>query len=86
MDINKILTADFLDILFEGRNKAYGAYDLRRTYNRRLRNGLLGMTLVTVALSVGAILSNSIKNDKVEVVAVDLSLENVNQDLSLIHI
>ena len=80
MDINKILTADFLDILFEGRNKAYGAYDLRRTYNKRLRNGLIGMALVTVALSVGAILSNSMKNDKVEVVAVDLSLENVNQD------
>ncbi len=80
MDINKILTADFLDILFEGRNKAYGAYDLRKTYNKRLRNGLIGMVLVTAGLSIGAILSNSIKNDKVEVVAVDLSLENVNQD------
>ena len=73
MDTNKILTADFLDILFEGKNKAYGAYDLRKTYNKRLRNGLIGMILVTVTLSVGAILSNSIKSDKVEVVAVDLS-------------
>jgi protein TonB len=80
MDINKILTADFLDILFEGKNKAYGAYELRKTYDKRLRNGLLGMLLVTVVLSVGAIVSNSIKDDKVEVIAVDLSLENVNQD------
>ena len=80
MDINKILTADFLDILFEGRNKAYGAYELRKTYDKRLRNGLIGMILVTVTLSVGAILSNSIKSDKVEVIAVDLSLENVTED------
>lgn len=35
MEANKILNANFLDILFEGRNKAYGAYDLRKTYNRR---------------------------------------------------
>ena len=80
MDINKILTADFLDILFEGKNKAYGAYELRKTYDKRLRYGLYGMFLVVAALSAGVILSNSIKNDKVEVIAVDLSLENVNQD------
>ena len=36
MEANKILTADFLDILFEGRNKEYGAYELRRTYRKRL--------------------------------------------------
>ena len=80
MDINKILTADFLDILFEGRNKAYGAYELRKTYDKRLRNGLMGMILVTLTLSFGAILSNSIQSNKVEAIAVDLSLENVNQD------
>jgi len=80
MDTNKILTADFLDILFEGKNKAYGAYELRKTYDKRLRNGLLGMFLVVVVLTVGMILSNSIKSDKVEVVAVDLSLENIDQD------
>ncbi|HEX6426861.1 MAG TPA: energy transducer TonB, partial [Niastella sp.] len=36
MEISTILTADILDILFDGRNKEYGAYDLRRTYRRRL--------------------------------------------------
>ena len=80
MDINKILTADFLDILFEGKNKAYGAYDLRKTYDKRLRYGLIGMFLVVAVLSGGVILSSSLKSDKVEVIAVDLSLENVNQD------
>ena len=40
MEINKILQADVLDIIFEGRNKDYGAYDLRKTYNRRLIKAL----------------------------------------------
>jgi len=41
MDINKILTADFLDLVFEGRNKDYGAYELRKTYNKRIKTGWL---------------------------------------------
>lgn len=40
MDANKILDADALDILFEGRNKEYGAYQLRKTYNKRLVRAL----------------------------------------------
>lgn len=36
MDTNTILQADILDILFDGRNKEYGAYQLRKTYARRL--------------------------------------------------
>jgi hypothetical protein len=37
MTNNEILQADLLDILFEHRNKAYGAYALRRNYNDRLQ-------------------------------------------------
>src|SRR6476660_1091359 len=40
METNKILSADLLDIIFEGRNKEYGAYELRKTYNRRLTTAL----------------------------------------------
>jgi periplasmic protein TonB len=36
MTNKEILQADLLDILFENRNKAYGAYALRKYYNRRL--------------------------------------------------
>ncbi|RFS21319.1 energy transducer TonB [Chitinophaga silvatica] len=42
MDSAKILKSDFLDILFDGRNKEYGAYDLRRQYDKRVRNAILG--------------------------------------------
>jgi len=69
MEINKILSADFLDILFEGRNKEYGAYELRKNYDRRLRNALLitaGAALlifliVLVSETVGAADKNKVK-------------------------
>ena len=40
MKPDAILRADLLDIVFENRNKAYGAYALRRGYNRRLWTAL----------------------------------------------
>jgi len=50
METNKILSADILDLLFEGKNKEYGAYQLRKTYNGRLLRAILGMTGVVVLL------------------------------------
>jgi protein TonB len=52
MEPNQIKDAHILDILFEGRNKEYGAYDLRMTYNRRIvkamvfTGGLIGLLFV----------------------------------------
>lgn len=42
-----------LDILFENRNKDYGAYLLRKGYNARLLRSLMGMT-VLVAVACGS--------------------------------
>lgn len=53
MTNNEMLKADLLDILFEKRNKAYGAYALRRSYDRRLLIALgtgLAMALLFVLL------------------------------------
>ncbi len=41
MQTAEILSSSFLDILFENRNKDYGAYDLRKSYNKRLGTSLL---------------------------------------------
>lgn len=49
MTNNEILHADLLDILFENRNKAYGAYALRKNYNHRLQ-WALGISLSLVFL------------------------------------
>ncbi len=43
-----ILHSDMLDILFEDRNKEYGAYDLRRSYHRRLVFALGGMLVLVL--------------------------------------
>jgi periplasmic protein TonB len=40
MTSNEILKADVLDILFDNRNKQYGAYTLRKSYNSRLATAL----------------------------------------------
>lgn len=55
MDSKKILTADLLDLVFDNRNKDYGAYELRRFYNQRIGKALLitgvlvGITFTSIA-------------------------------------
>ncbi|OQP46779.1 energy transducer TonB [Niastella populi] len=53
MEKSTILTADVLDILFEGRNKAYGAYDLRKTYNKRMTVSITVMLSSVCLMSMG---------------------------------
>ncbi|MGH2566389.1 MAG: energy transducer TonB, partial [Ginsengibacter sp.] len=43
MNQHSILQSNLLDIIFENRNKDYGAYALRKSYNGRIRIALLSM-------------------------------------------
>lgn len=52
MTSNQILTADLLDILFENRNKDYGAYAIRKAYPKNLMKAVGLMLLVVIALCV----------------------------------
>lgn len=52
MEVSTILSADILDIIFEGRNKEYGAYELRRSYSRRLT-----VSITVMLLLIGLLLS-----------------------------
>lgn len=49
---------DFLDILFNGRNKEYGAYALRRKYDQRVRNAILGTASIALVV-IGAYAVNN---------------------------
>ena len=80
MEVNKILTADFLDILFEGRDKEYGAYNLRRTYNKRLQYALIGTVSICVVLIFGSLLANSVKKKHNDILVQDVSLENMKTE------
>lgn len=48
MNQQTILQSNLLDIIFENRNKEYGAYSLRRSYQSRLTIALF----VTVSLAI----------------------------------
>jgi protein TonB len=51
METEQIPSSDLLDILFDGRNKAYGAYELRRHYNRRLGTAIAAMGAICLLLA-----------------------------------
>jgi protein TonB len=82
MEVNKILNADILDIIFDGRNKDYGAYDLRKTYNRRLAIALISLAGLIALLFAGYVLAGVINsnNNKKEMVVQDVQLEDVKEE------
>ena len=47
---NPYYAGDMLDIIFENRNKSYGAYDLRRNYPNFIRKALIGGLLIAALL------------------------------------
>ena len=56
METKKILQADILDIIFDQRNKTYGAYELRKNYERRARKAFsIAMLFTLIVISVPVI-------------------------------
>ena len=54
MTNKEILQANLLDIVFENRNKEYGAYALRNGYDQRLLKALgigLGLALLLILIN-----------------------------------
>ena len=82
MDANQILKSDILDILFDGKNKEYGAYDLRRTYNKRISLALIiTFSLIVFFIVVSAIANNMKPSDvPVEMIANETVLQQIQPD------
>lgn len=49
MEARQILQSDFLDLLFDDRNKKYGAYTLRRRYGKRLWTAVAITLLISIS-------------------------------------
>jgi periplasmic protein TonB len=81
MEANKILSSDVLDLIFEGRNKDYGAYDLRKSYNRRITRALLITASVALLALLGSILASAMKGkgDK-KVKQQEMTIQEVKQE------
>ena len=55
MKNNTKFEKDFIEILFDGKNKEYGAYELRRAYNKRIQKAFSVMLLV-IFIFIGGVL------------------------------
>ena len=64
MEGNKILNASLIDIVFDGRNKAYGAYELRSMYASRLWRALLITAAVALLIMIISVLSAKLEGPK----------------------
>jgi periplasmic protein TonB len=59
MTNNELLHASLLDILFDGRNKEYGAYALRRNYNQRMLIAMgIGFSVIFLFLLLKSMMGN----------------------------
>lgn len=55
MQTDKILNAELIDIIFDGKNKSYGAYDLRKTYNQRMRKSIFLTVFFVLLVFLGIV-------------------------------
>jgi protein TonB len=76
MEKMQILQAELLDLLFEGRNKNYGAYDLRKNYGKRMEYALIGTILICLLFIVGNILANHKSADLQAQAGIDVILDS----------
>ena len=81
MEPNKILQADLLDIVFEDRNKDYGAYELRRSYNKRIGRALIITASIAALAFLGSVLANNMGGTtKQKVKMTDVTLQDIKQE------
>jgi protein TonB len=82
MDVSKIPSASLLDIIFEGRNKGYGAYELRTKYNKRLTTALIITASLALLIILISLLGAKLEGPKKAVVidAKDVELTNVQEE------
>jgi protein TonB len=81
MDPNKILKSDLLDIVFEDRNKEYGAYELRKTYNKRITRAILITFGAALLIFLYSFVSTRIgSGDKKKAKVDDVTLEDIKQE------
>lgn len=64
METNKILQASLLDIVFDERNKSYGAYELRSKYDNRLIKSIGITILLAIAIVLASFVDSTASNQE----------------------
>jgi len=81
MEANKILGADILDIIFDGKNKEYGAYQLRKSYKKTLTKALVITGLALLLVLLGTVFAGIIeKNSNKPLNVLDTQMAEVKND------
>ena len=62
MTNTQLAAASFDDIVFDGRNKGYGAYELRRLYQRHVSRALAIATTIFALLVFSPVVANYLKD------------------------
>ncbi len=85
METQSILQSDFLDILFDGKNKNYGAYDLRKTYDQRIKIALLTTCTITAIVVALVLSANSYGKTNALQQVVDIQLSSIKEETKKIE-
>lgn len=81
MQTNKILSASLIDLIFDGRNKEYGAYYLRKTYEQRIKKALfITFSIAVLAIGGTALAGNSKPNANRDIVKGEYFIEAIPPD------
>lgn len=80
MEANKILSADILDLVFEDRNKDYGAYQLRKTYNKRILKALIITGSVALLALLGSFLASKLDSGPKKIDIKEVTIQDIKQD------
>jgi protein TonB len=80
MEANKILSADILDLIFEDRNKDYGAYELRKTYNRRILKALIITASVALLALLGSFVASKLNDESKKLDIKEVTIQDIKQE------
>lgn len=89
MDSQLLLQSTYLDVIFDGRNKAYGGYELRISYPQRMKRAGLFMLIFCMLFTAYSLWANRAKplpvmpNFPIER---PIDISNVVLDKPLIHV
>lgn len=79
MEPDKIMNANLLDILFEGKNKEYGAYELRKNYNHRIIIATVSMAFVCVLFFLTQIFGNNNDKERSKMSLTEVTLKSIKE-------
>lgn len=80
-ELNPIIKTNFmeyLDLLFKNRNKSYGAYELRKNYDKRLKLSLLSTMLFVTLICSFAFIKEDDKKENIKYNITDITLKEVS--------